>query len=52
MLIQDFLRAKTMMTSTPSRQGSGRKNIQKHRVWAVKLWLGGELLWLVEAVDP
>jgi omega-hydroxy-beta-dihydromenaquinone-9 sulfotransferase len=47
MLIQDFLRAKTMMTSTPSRQGSGRKNIQKHRVWAVKLWLGGDFFgWL------
>jgi hypothetical protein len=35
------------MSSTPAAYRSERKNIQRHRVWAVKLWHGGHFFgWL------
>jgi hypothetical protein len=35
------------MTSAPPPHASGRKNIPKHHVWAVKLWHGGHFFgWL------
>jgi omega-hydroxy-beta-dihydromenaquinone-9 sulfotransferase len=41
-LNENSLRVRIIMSSGHFSYGSGRSNTLRHRVWAVKLWLGGD----------
>src|SRR5262245_38167708 len=42
-----LLKTRTIMSSAPHPHSSGKRSMQKHRVWAVKLWHGGHFFgWL------